>query len=486
MSNCGDTDFFWESITSTPANGKKKKKNFKKDKIQLKYEGKTDTKKQKKKKKKHSKFTEALEERREKKKEKKKRFSASELNYFIFTQGTSAPAKPPVKTETLNPQCSNTLKNDREGKKRIKRKKKVAFDLPPGYTCAKRPKIVSSTQQDSPKESVLLENKAVGHDETYSQITDSQAQTHVDESQCNTEDLNSQDLFITQKTFRVLPSDSSSGEASDKAVTSSPQMFTPQDTLHTSVIWIKQPVEGLYKCVQDSDLEQEHMQKQKVARPKKVSSKTQMHLDANLNKDTRVSGPARIMPGTVKARLGEPLDVILDVATSNKHHHISIEQSPMTDEPPVLATMSTSTQTENLFTTELCSYLNFSRRSRVNVRPEDLKPLDLSLPQRARRELGICLPLLSLPEDSSGSKHNEPDLHPYCYLDMNTEVESSEDEPLCHSVKLERTQVRAVQMRLNESFFFKKKGEGRSPKPASPLMKLNQGREVKSRKVTSK
>jgi hypothetical protein len=43
-------------------------------------------------------------------------------------------------------------------------------------------------------------------------------------------------------------------------------------------------------------------------------------------------------------------------------------------------------------------------------------------------------------------------------------------------------QVKAVQMRLNESFFFRSKGEGLSPRPESPLMKLIQGREKKSRK----
>lgn len=41
-------------------------------------------------------------------------------------------------------------------------------------------------------------------------------------------------------------------------------------------------------------------------------------------------------------------------------------------------------------------------------------------------------------------------------------------------------QVRAVQMKLNKPFFFKTKGERLSPRPESPLMKLSQGRAVKS------
>lgn len=43
-------------------------------------------------------------------------------------------------------------------------------------------------------------------------------------------------------------------------------------------------------------------------------------------------------------------------------------------------------------------------------------------------------------------------------------------------------QVKAVQTRLNESFFFKTKGSGRSPRPESPLMKLHLGGAVTTRR----
>ncbi|KAK7892036.1 hypothetical protein WMY93_023999 [Mugilogobius chulae] len=64
----------------------------------------------------------------------------------------------------------------------------------------------------------------------------------------------------------------------------------------------------------------------------------------------------------------------------------------------------------------------------------------------------------------------------------DTTVSSDDTEGPSRTTRLEMMQVRAVQMRLNESFFFKTKGEGPSPRPESPLMKLVQGRELKSRK----
>ncbi|XP_078113843.1 uncharacterized protein LOC144522546 [Sander vitreus] len=545
MSNGEETDLLWESWAWTP--GKEKRKNAsKKDKKCLKSKNniKTDENIQKKKKKKHSKFKEAIDGRKEKKKEKKKKRLALELDdNLIFTQGSSAQAKSTVKPETLNPHSYNKLKPDQDCKKKTKRKKKVAFDLSPGYICIKRPKFVSSSQQ-SPKESIPLENEAVRDSESCSQVTvtgHSQGQRHAEESQCTNEDINSQDLFITQKTFSSPPPEPSSGEASDKAVTTSPQTLTPRDKLHTSMAFIKQHLKG---CPQDSHFYQhhrktkEHVHKPKTVQlllteeeeeeewlskahqhPKKKSSfQTKRELNANLTGETKRPRPAHVTPSVVNEYLDEPMDVNspLDTAKSKKH-----SRSPcLSDEPSALPPMSmesTSTQTENFFTTELSSYLNFCQKSRVTVHLEDLKPLDLSLPHRARKDLGMCLSgkSLSLPGEIQGINHKEPNLHPSCSSDMkDVEIKkdpsgrhtwssstqgksatilspksesadttiSSEDEPPCRTGKLDLTQVRAVQMRLNESFFFKTKGEGQSPRPESPLMKLAQGREVKSRK----
>ncbi|XP_074487647.1 uncharacterized protein LOC141765513 [Sebastes fasciatus] len=538
MSDCEETDFFWESWTGTPGKGKRKK-DTKKDTKCLKHKNnitmKTDENIQKKKKKKTSKFKEAMEGRKEKKKGRKKKKNRLALDLddsFIFPQGSSAQANPAVKPETWNPRSSGELKPDQDCKKKTKRKKKVAFDLSPGYIRVKRPKLVSSS---------LRSPTAVRDSESCSQVTvtgHSQGETHADESQCNSEEINSQDLFITQKTFRASPCEPSSGEASDKAVPTSPPMFKPRDELHTSMAWIKQHLEGSYNSPPDLHFHQHHRKTNEYVllskgeeeekrlnkahqNPKKgkPSSQTQTELNANLTVEKKVSRPAHTTPSGVNAYLGEPIDVnpSLDVAKSKRQSRTVSQQSPSCPSVlPSVSTDSTSTQTENFFTTQLSSYLNFCRESRATVHLEFLKPLDLSLPWRSRKDFGMCLSAktLCLPGETK-----EPNLHPYCSSDMkDVEVKkepsgrhpcsvstqgkseatpspqsesepktadtttSSEDEPPWRTRKLDLTQVKAVQMRLNESFFFKTKGEGQSPRPESPLMKLAQSRKVKSRK----
>ncbi|KAM7414015.1 hypothetical protein PAMA_019031 [Pampus argenteus] len=406
MSDREEADFFWESWTS-PGKRKSKKDSKKNNKVQ---NGKNNTTvktnesiQKKKKKKKNSKFKEAMEERKDKKKEKKKKKKkpAQDLDdSFVFTCDASA-AVPSAqdKPEALNLRSSTEkLKSDQltqDSKKKTKRKKKVMFDLSPGYISVKRPKLVSSSAQ-SPTESIVWDNEAVRDSERCSQ-------PHDNDSQCTGDDMNSQDLFITQKTFRGSPSDPSSGEASDKAV------------------------------------------------------------------------------------------ITTTITTS---------------------TASTSTQTENFFSTELSSYLDFCQKSTSTVSSEDLKPLDLRLPQKMRKGLRSCLsakekcgdqkPLYSVKEikresgaqtSCSSQWKKEPCGGQLCSVraegkgetspspqSADTTTSSEDNEPPCRSSKVDLTQVRAVQMRLNESFFFKTKGEGHSPRPESPLMKLAQGRDVKSRK----
>ncbi|XP_045894315.1 uncharacterized protein si:ch211-176l24.4 isoform X1 [Micropterus dolomieu] len=499
MSDCEETDFFWESWTSPGK--RKRKKHSKKDKQCLKQTKnnitvKTDESVQKKKKKKNLKFKEAMKGMKEKKKEKKKSRLALELgNSFIFTQGSVAQAKPTVKPETSNSHNNDKLKVTQDSKKKTKRKKKVAFDLSPGYIRVKRPKFGSSSLQ-CPRESTLSEAARGG--ESCSQVTVagySLAQTQDNDSQCNSQDINSQDLFITQKTFRASPSESSSGEASDKAVTTIPKMFTQQD----------ENLEGSYKCPQESHFNFQHPRKPKTVQvlrftdeeeefnkahqnPKKGKSfQTQMELNANLTKEKELSRPVHIKQRAVNPYLDVPIDVnsSLDVAKSKKHSCTSSQQS----------TTSTSTQTENFFTTELCSYLNFCQKARMTLHFEDLKPLDLSLQQKARKDPSCSSDMREEevkkeppgphPRSASTQGKGETTLSPLSESEpksVDTTTSSEDTEPPCRTGKLDLTQVRAVQMRLNESFFFKTKGEGQSPRPASPLMKLVQSREVKSRK----
>lgn len=484
MSDCEETDFFWDSWI-WPGKRKRKKDSRKgcKNDITMK----TDET-PKKKKKKNSKFKEVMTRRKAKKKDKKKKKNrlALELN-DIFMQASSAQANPVVKPETSNAHRNDRLKPDQLTQDcKTKRKKKVAFDLSPGYICVKRPKFVSSSPQ-CPKEIILFENEAVQDSESCSQVTvtgHSQRPTQDNDSQYTSEDINSQDLFITQKTFRASSPEPSSGEASDKAFTAASQLFTQQGMLHTSVAQRKQHLEGSYSCPGDSHVHQhlkktnEHAKKPKTVlltedeegvnkkhkqKNGKISLQTQMELNANLSEEKKTLSPVPIKP-SVNHFLAEPIVVTPSpVAKSKKHSYTSSQQS-MT---------STSTQTENFFTNELSSYLNFCQKRRVSAHLEDLKPLDLSLSQRARKDLGTCLSvkMSSLLGQIKGDNHKDPNLHPSCSSDMkdvqvkkeaprhksetilsfqsesepksaDTTASSEDNEPPCRTGKLDLTQVR--------------------------------------------
>ena len=338
------------------------------------------------------------------------------------------------------------------------------FDLSPGYICVKRPKFVSS----SPKDNILAQKEPERGSEDCSQVTltgHSQSQPHDNELQNTSDDINSQDLFITQKMFRISPSDPSSGEASDKGVITIPQ---PEKGLDSSGVQIKHH-DGLYTCLQDSFF---HSHQKKV------------------------SGPVHVKSSVVNP--------CLDVAKSKKHTCTSRQTSPPcplnTNEPSLLLQMSKasiSTQTENFFTTELSSYHSFCQKRGLTICSENLKPLDLSLPQRARKDHMRCLSVevpgievkddekkctdqkpSSLPDEMRGNGRKYPDLRPICSSVMKAvEVKkepygrlrwsvraqvkgkttpspqseseskiadimtSSEDEPLSSTGKLDLTQV---------------------------------------------
>ncbi|XP_068579702.1 uncharacterized protein [Cebidichthys violaceus] len=472
MSDCEETDVFWESWSWTPGKGKKKK-DPKKDKKCLKCKNnmtvKTDETIQKKKKKKNPKFKDAMEGRKERKKAKKKdRRPLEPDDTLIHTQ---AAVKPP----TLNKHSVDKLKPDHDYKKKSRSKKKVAFDLSPDVSSVKPPRCASSPQH-SPKKSVPSETAAVGAGERT-------GHSHANESQCTSEDVNSQDLFITQKTFRASPSQPSSDESSGKALCTSPPVFTPRDKLHTSMARKEQHRRGSYTCPQD--LHQRHpttcRREEHVQKPKTLQV---LLTDEEEEEEEEQLSKAHQKWKWLKANITEERKVSHTHPAPSVSAYLS-EQSPSLSKRhsrSSVSTGSTSTQTENFFTTQLSSYLSFCQKTRVTVHLEDLQPVDLSLPQRARKEQ----------EDPSGHHpwsggtggKRGPALSPQSESEPKSAdlTTSSEDEPPCRSGRLDLTQVRAVQMRLNESFFFKTKGERQSPRPESPLMKLVQGREVKSRK----
>ncbi|XP_053742351.1 uncharacterized protein si:ch211-176l24.4 [Synchiropus splendidus] len=137
---------------------------------------------------------------------------------------------------------------------------------------------------------------------------------------------------------------------------------------------------------------------------------------------------------------------------------------------------STATQTENFFTSELSSLLHFQQSAGSSA--GDTQPLDLSLPHRCRAgggmpEGGQRSGAMS-DEDSTPSNGSQLEAK-----SVNTVTSSDESDRVGRA---DLAQVRAVQMRLNESFFFKTKGDTQPPRPESPLMKLSQGRDGKKPK----
>ncbi|XP_039989414.1 uncharacterized protein LOC120793409 [Xiphias gladius] len=566
MSDCEERDFFcgsWILLGKT-----KRKNNSQKNKRCVKPKNNITMKIDEsfKKKKKNSEFKRAMEGRKERK-QKKTNLTVALDDSFIFTHDYSGASEPIAKSkpELSHLCCTEKLKPDhltQDSKKEIKRKKRVVFDLSQGYIHVKRPKFVSSS-----KENILSEKEAVRDGKSCSQVTvtgHSQSQQHNNDSQSTSDDINSQDLFITQKMFGVLPSEPSSGEAVDKAVIRKPQpIIKSENGLHSSRVQIKHH-EGSNTYLQDSHFHphpkkvKEHSQRPRAVQivlteeeerlhlaqqnPKKetFSFQRQMEKNTNVMEEKKVTGPVHVKPSVVNPYLDYPIveNPNLDVAKSKKHTYTSRQQSPSchlnTDEPSLLHQMSKasiSTQTENFFTTELSSYHNFCQKSGVTVCSENLKPLDLSLPQRARKERGRCevkddeekcsdQKPSSLPDKMKGNVHKDPNLHPICssvMKDVEVKMEpsgrhrwsvsaqvkgkttpspqsdseskspetitSSEDnKPPCSTGKLDLTQLKVVQMRLNESFFFKTKGEEKSLRPESPLMKLGHSREMKSRK----
>lgn len=294
-------------------------------------------------KKKRSKFKEAMMERNEKKKEKKKKRKKLERE-----EHQTAAASNPQQEEKLRPECRTLDFMEKS------RTKKVQFASFPHYIRVTRPTFSSS----SPKEAEAVRSSRSGP----VQDTD---------SQCPSEDINSQDLFITQKTFRTSPQELSSSEASDRAVTASPLEF-----------------------------------------------------NNNRREDPKESEPKAVQP-----HLDEPFGM-----SSSSGQRQSLAES--------------STQTENFFTSELCSFFSFCQRSRAAEDLNGLKPLDLSLPQRVRARTTLCLTM-----KASGSSTKDGQSSPSPRFQTDLSFSSEEDHPGCSS-RREMIQVRAHLYSHGTSWWF--------------------------------
>ncbi|KAG7234314.1 hypothetical protein INR49_005107 [Caranx melampygus] len=450
MSDYEEEDLFWKTLISPVK--RKRKKTLKKDKKCEKHEThnavKTDESMQKKKKKKKKcKFTDAMEKRKEKKrekKEKKKKLPVSLDHSFIFTQGYLCVSDPSAKTKPESPHPRSTERenpHDQTQGSKNKRKKKVVWDLSqPDYIRVKRPKFVSST----PKQNNQSEEDAVRNCESFTQVTETTtSQPQDNDSQCTGDDINSQDLFITQKTCRSSPPERSSGEMSDKGVfISTPTPDTQRE--EGSNIHLLQPhfYQKYKKTKQPQSLktvriEEEEEEERLQPNPKRetLSFQKQMAFKEKFMEERKVCAPVHVKPSVVNPYLDEP--VVLNLSKSKPDTCSPGQRSPShlrnTAEPSLLLQIlkaNISTQTENFFTAELCAYLNFCQKRKETLTSESWKPLDLSLPQRVRRDVVTATEIRGdeaerndqktspLPDEMKDGAHKDSSRQPCCSSEM--------------------------------------------------------------------
>ncbi|XDV53003.1 hypothetical protein PO909_021619 [Leuciscus waleckii] len=150
------------------------------------------------------------------------------------------------------------------------------------------------------------------------------------------------------------------------------------------------------------------------------------------------------------------LDPYVEISSSSSCNEATIvKASP--EKSSCRSTAEATSQTENFFTfPALSSSLRFQQQQNTAMCSEE--PVDLSLPNRTRR---------------THRSANPPKL--------KISDTSSEDGDAGSKSKGDLLQLKVVQTRLNESFFFKVKGED-SPKPMCPLMKFTESVEKRGKK----
>lgn len=294
--------------------------------------------------------------KKDKKKKKKKKKVDEQLQCAVLTQASV----PDRSKNLLDPvaQAGN-----------LKLKKRVAFDLSPYAVRIKRPKLSSSTPPCLTK-SILVKSEA---EEGPKQDNDSQ-------------DVNSQDLFITQKTFRTP-----SPELTKPAVSLSPRGRPKHPHLY------KRTSRPKREAVAESS-----------APVCKMSSRRSPEVELN------------IVPPSLEA------------AKPKKQFHV-VSRKTLT---------STSTQTENFFTAELPSHHHSCRRRSAGA--ESPRPLDLSLPHRARAAACMSMDAQGKREEARHKSEMTPSLQSDSEpRSAETVTSGEENESLARAGgKLELAQVR--------------------------------------------
>ncbi|XP_077424245.1 uncharacterized protein LOC144053555 isoform X2 [Vanacampus margaritifer] len=378
-----EIEFFWESLISPGRNKRAAKSNKSKKVSKRKNNVTSNTDDIIPKKKKRSTFKDVLQSKKDKKKKKKKK-KVLDLNSLFGSSDATATAEskpdmPNLRTSSNNRKCKSDH-TIQDSKKKGQQKKKVVFDLPHDRACVKRPNF-SSAHPKFPKECTELKKASITDCEWASPASAKvQHQSQPQDDDIEWDESNSQDLFITQNTFRPSSSDSSE-EASYKATSPALQ--------HNYLD---------HKKYNDKDSCQ-HPRKKKHQKTAKTRSAQKDRLHSRKKKysvQTKGASPTREEESS-RPNVKKLYDEIYTgrtpkVAKSKPDHHKPIQQTLSCSlHIPVKPTTCTSTQTQNFFTAELSSYLAFSTKRRLAVCSDVVKPLDLSLPQRARKDLDRCL-----------------------------------------------------------------------------------------------
>lgn len=154
------------------------------------------------------------------------------------------------------------------------------------------------------------------------------------------------------------------------------------------------------------------------------------------------------------------LDPYVEISSSSSCNEATTVKAP--EKRSWRSTAEATTQTENFFSLPaLASSLRFQQNTSMCSE----EPVDLSLPNRTRR--------MHRPKHPAVESANPPKL--------KISDTSSEDSDTVSKTKGDLLQLKVIQTRLNESFFFKVKGED-SPKPMCPLMKFTESVEKRMKK----
>lgn len=407
-------DFLWECVSCSGTRKRKSKLSCANGTATKAKDNQNKKKKKKSCKCKDATTTERSKKKDKKKKKKKKEKVGEQLECAVVTQ-VSVPAEGPVvRTEPPDADRNKDLLDPVAQAGNSKLKKRVVFDLSPCAVRIKRPKLSSSTPPCVTK-SILLKSEGEGGPK---EDNDSQ-------------DVNSQDLFITQKTFRAPSPEASSGEATDKASFAILSPLTKPGVSLSPRGRRERP--HFYRRASKPNMEAEAEPFKALRKEKNGETMTQTsRMGLILPKEAESSSPVCKISSHKSPEV--ELSVVppsLEAAKSKKQFYV-VSRKSLT---------STSTQTENFFTTELSSYHLFCRRRSAGA--ELLRPLDLTLPHRARA--AACMSIDTHGEREEAGLKNE--MTPSLQSDSEpksaeTVTSGEENEPLARAGgKMELAQV---------------------------------------------